>query len=86
MEPLKYIVDRDGAVFTMADLPSPRTKRWVVRRKAEVVTAVLGGMISLEDACNRYNLTREEFHSWQRSVEHFGLKGLRTTYRKVSRN
>lgn len=86
MERLKYIVERDGTVFTMADLPPPRTRRWVVRRKAQVVTAVACGMITLEDACERYSLTREEFHAWQQSVERFGLKGLRATHRPGSEN
>jgi len=82
VERLKYIICRDGTVFTVADLPSPRTKRWVVRRKAEVVTAVLGGMLSLEDACERYNLTPEEFLSWQRSIEPFALEGEFTAHRR----
>ena len=29
-----------GEPLTIDDLPSPKTKRWVVRRKAEVVAAV----------------------------------------------
>ena len=76
---LKHVVGRDGTVLTIADLPPPNTQRWVIRRKAEVVTAVRGGLISTEDACARYGLTPEEFHSWRRSVESFGLKGLRVT-------
>ena len=46
-------------------LPPPTTKRWVIRRKAEVVAAVRGGLLSLEEACARYTLTVEEFLSWQ---------------------
>ena len=33
-----------GEPLTIDDLPSPKTKRWVVRRKAEVVAAVNGGI------------------------------------------
>ena len=79
VEPLKYIVGRDGAVFTIADLPPSTTARWVIRRKADVVAAVQGGLISTEDACARYGLTPEEFQSWCRAVQSFGLKGLRVT-------
>ena len=68
-----------GEPLSLADLPSPKTKRWVVRRKAEVVAAVRGGLISLDDACRRYTLTVEEFLSWQRSIERHGLAGLRAT-------
>jgi hypothetical protein len=43
------------------DLPSPTTKRWVVKRKAMVVAAVRKGTLSLQEACGRYNLSVEEF-------------------------
>jgi hypothetical protein len=69
----------DGAPLTIADLPPPSTKRWVIRRKAEVVAAVRGGLLSLGDACKRYRLTVDEFLSWQRSIERHGLPGLRAT-------
>lgn len=36
-----------GEPLTLADLPSPDTRRWVVRRKAEVVAAVNGGLLTL---------------------------------------
>jgi hypothetical protein len=65
--------------LTLADLPPPNTKRWVIRRKAEVVAAVRGGLLSLEKARSRYALTSEEFLSWQYRVDRYGLAGLRTT-------
>jgi len=39
------------------ELPSPDTKRWVVRRKAVVVNAVRSGSITLQEACRRYRLS-----------------------------
>jgi len=75
----KYVIGPDGSPLTIADLPPPSTRRWVIRRKAEVVAAVRGGLISLEEACQRYTLTVEEFLSWQASIEEHGLAGLRTT-------
>ncbi|MFN3990208.1 MAG: DUF1153 domain-containing protein [Erythrobacter sp.] len=76
-----------GEPLTLADLPPPETKRWVVRRKAEVVAAVTGGLLTLDEVLARYNLTLEEFASWQRAVERSGMKGLRVTrlqdYRKL---
>src|SRR6266702_8641325 len=70
-------------------LPPANTKRWVIRRKAEVVAAVRSGVISLEDACNRYKLSMEEFLSWQRLIDSHGLAGLRVTrlqdYRSTDR-
>jgi hypothetical protein len=61
---VKYVIGPDGSPLTIADLPAPGTKRWVIRRKAEVVAAVRGGLLSLEEACSRYTLTVEEFLSW----------------------
>ena len=76
---LKYVIGPDGSPLTMADLPSTSTKRWVIRRKAVVVAAVRGGLLNLEEACERYTLTVEEFLSWQTSIDQHGLAGLRTT-------
>lgn len=74
--------------MTLDDLPAPNTKRWVIRRKAQVVVAVRSGIISLTDACNRYNLSIEEFLSWQRLIDRHGIGGLRATrvqqYREAS--
>ena len=67
------------ATASLADLPPPETKRWVIRRKAAVVTAVRRGVLSLDEACARYRLSVEEFSSWQRLIERHGMAGLRTT-------
>jgi hypothetical protein len=75
----KHVIGPDGLLLTIADLPTPGTKRWVTRRKAQVVAAVSGGLLSLEEACGRYMLTVEEFLSWQRSLDEYGLAGLRCT-------
>jgi hypothetical protein len=74
-----YVIGPDGTPLTLKDLPPPTTKRWVIRRKAEVVAAVRGGLLTLEEACERYTLTVEEFLSWQKAIEQFGLPGLRAT-------
>lgn len=68
-----------GRPLTLADLPAPDTRRWVARRKAEVVAAVRGGLLTLDEACARYGLTAEEFLSWERAMERHGLDGLRVT-------
>jgi transposase-like protein len=68
------VVGYDGNIITVADLPPRDTKRWVPSRKAVVVAAVNGGLISLEEACRRYDLSTEEFFSWQRALDRFGLR------------
>jgi Protein of unknown function (DUF1153) len=75
----KYVIGPDGSPLTIADLPQPNTKRWVIRRKAEVVAAVRGGLLSLEEASRRYMLTVDELLSWQSAIDRHGLAGLRTT-------
>ena len=65
--------------MTLADLPPTNTKRWVIRRKAEVVAGVRSGLITLEEACRRYSLSIDEFLSWQRLMESHGMRGLRAT-------
>jgi Protein of unknown function (DUF1153) len=68
-----------GESLTIDSLPPPETTRWVVRRKAEVVAAVNGGLLSVSDVCERYSLTLEEFASWQRAIDRSGMPGLRVT-------
>ena len=76
---VRYVIGPDGSPLTINDRPAPDTKRWVIRRKAEVVAAVRGGLLSLEEACARYGLSVEEFLAWQRSLDRGGLAALRTT-------
>lgn len=82
------VVGPQGRPMSINDLPPPNTKRWVIRRKAEVVAAVRSGLLSLDEACGRYKLSVEEFLSWQRLIDRHGMRGLRATrlqeYRSVS--
>jgi hypothetical protein len=84
--PMARCIGPDGDEMTMADLPPRDTVRWVIRRKAAVVAAVQGGLLSLGDACTRYNLSAEEFLGWQRAVERHGVPGLRITHSRNYRH
>lgn len=68
-----------GEPLTLETLPPASTKRWVVRRKAEVVAAVKGGLLTVEEVCLRYGLTQEEFAGWQHAIDRSGMPGLRVT-------
>ena len=62
---VKYVIGPDGSPLTVADLPPPSTRRWVIRRKAEVVAAVRGGLLSLDElievrAVNHNPLSEDE--------------------------
>ena len=73
------VIGPAGEPLTLDDLPPPSTKRWVIRRKAEVVAGVRSGLITIEEACERYKLSIEELLSWQRLIDSHGMRGLRTT-------
>lgn len=69
----------DGTVLSRADLPPPTTRRWVARRKAVVVRAVEHGLIARDEALERYDLSDEEFDSWQQAVMAHGVDALKVT-------
>jgi hypothetical protein len=73
------IIGPDGSVLRREDLPPAVTGRWVARRKAEIVLAVRGGLLTFEEACARYNISAEEFQSWERLIDRHGMNGLRVT-------
>ena len=75
----RSVVGPNGTLLSLDTLPPPETRRWVVRRKAEVVSAVRAGLLTFEEACERYSLTAEEFGSWERAIDRHGMGGLRVT-------
>lgn len=75
----------DGSYLTLADLPPETTTRWVASRKATVVRAVLYGLLSQEDALNRYSLSDEEFQEWVSAMSRHGEAALKTTLLKKFR-
>jgi hypothetical protein len=78
-QPAKWALGPMGERLTLDKLPPPTTRRWVIRRKAEVVCAVRGGLLTRIEAIRRYNISPDEFEAWQRSVERHGMLGLRLT-------
>jgi hypothetical protein len=72
-----YVVGPLGERLTLQDLPPANTTRWVPRRKAQLVSAITGGLISFEEASACYRLSLEELTEWMRCESRFGLKGPR---------
>ena len=68
-----------GQTMTRADLPDRDTRRWVASRKAAVVRAIGGGLITSEEACEMYDLSEEELDSWTGAVTRHGEAALKTT-------
>jgi len=77
IRPQGQVIGPDGTILTCANLPPRNTRRWVPRRKAEVIAAVDGGLLSLTDACTRYEISQEEFRAWVQAYARHGLPGLR---------
>jgi hypothetical protein len=77
---VRHVVGPDGSPLAITDLPPTNTERWVVNRKAKVVAAVRGGLLSIEEASQRYRLTVDELLSWQRLIDRHGLPGLKATH------
>ncbi|PWJ20411.1 DUF1153 domain-containing protein [Jannaschia seohaensis] len=69
----------DGTQMSRADLPPAGTTRWVARRKALVVMGIESGLITLEEAMERYELSEEEYAEWAAAVSAHGTDGLKTT-------
>lgn len=69
----------DGTVMTRADLPPAETRRWVASRKAAVVKAVECGLLTDEQAMERYGLSEEELAQWVKAVSAHGEEALKAT-------
>ena len=66
----------DGSILTKADLPQVG-ERWVARRKAVVVRAIEHGLLSRDEALDRYGLTDEELTYWFNAIARDGTGGLK---------
>ncbi len=75
----KSVIGPTGEPLTVENLPPPNPKRWVIRRKAEVVIAVRHGLIREDEAFERYRISVEEFHDWEQQLAAHGYPGLRVT-------
>lgn len=80
MTKINSVLGPTAKYMTLADLPAPNVRRWVPRRKAEVVHAVRGGLLSKDDAKKRYNLSEAEYNEWETHYSEHGVAGLRVTH------
>jgi Protein of unknown function (DUF1153) len=77
--------DCADAFGPMPQLPSLR-QRWTVRRKATVIEAVRGGWVPIEEICQVYNISVDEFLAWERDIDRYGVYGLRATRLQIYRD
>lgn len=78
-----YVIGADGDIITRGSLPPSSTQHWRIRLKAKVVAAVESGLISLEEACEKYRMSVEEYFEWRRRVERSGLAGWESRHAKT---
>lgn len=76
---IPYVIGPDGSRLTLDRLPPPDTVRWVARRKAEIIAAVRGQLLTRAEACRRYRLSEEELAAWEHASDCAGVPGLRVT-------
>ncbi len=72
-----FVTLKDGRKISRADLPPKNTCRWVASRKARIVEAVEAGLISIEEACEIYDLSEEELDSWCKKARSHGVGALK---------
>lgn len=79
-KPIEHL-SKNGAL----ELPSPGAKRWNARGKAAVVTAIRDGVLTFEEARERYSLSIAEYQSWESGFDALGLEGLGLAGRQLRR-
>ena len=76
----------DNLADELSGLPSPKTRRWDTKRKAQVVEAVRTGRLTLDRACEIYAMSVDEYLGWQSLFDRYGTKGLMATRVKEYRS
>ncbi len=75
----EVVVGPSGETLTIDNLPVADTGRWTMRRKAQLIAAVRGGLMTKKEACDRCGISAEELDSWQTLLDQHGLHGLKAT-------
>lgn len=79
------IVGPNNRILTRETLPPADTSRWVAHRKAQIVSAVESGLMTIDEVIELYGLSIEEFASWQRAMDRAGVAGLRICWLQKDR-
>jgi hypothetical protein len=62
--------------------PTSLPIRWTARRKANLIEAMLAGVLSRDAACVRHELSPEELALWEKRYAAHGWKGLRVKHKE----
>ena len=79
------VISPTSGSLTIEGLPPPDTRCSVISRKTEVAAAVRDGLISQEEARQRFELSLNEALYWQRQIENCGRNAQLTTLPKRDR-
>jgi len=60
-------------------LPSETITRWTATAKKAVLEAIRIEVLTVTDACKRYDLTADEVESWDKREQMYGRNGLMAT-------
>jgi hypothetical protein len=77
----RHLVRRNAFQLTLDNLPPRNTRRWYPRWKIFIVRAVEIGLLSFDQASQRYSLSFEEFLSWQKLAANFDQSGVNSAVR-----
>ncbi len=70
----------DDIFGPMPELPPPSTQIRTPQGKTAVVEAVRGGWVPIEEVCQSYMISVDEFLSWERDVDRLVTHGQRRTH------
>lgn len=76
---VRAVTLKDGTIMTRADLPPANTRRWVISRKAAIVRALEGGLITREEIQAKWGIGEEELSEWKQAFDRYGIEALRVT-------
>lgn len=71
----------DGGLITPGSLPPDSTRRWTPGRRATILLAVRGGLLTIADVDQRWRISPDEFAEWDRRFDGRSAKSLRVTSR-----
>src|SRR3954452_295173 len=54
--------------------------------KAAVIKAVRGDWVPIDEICELYSVSVDEFVAWERDIDGYGIHGLRTTRYQIYRD
>ena len=63
------------------DQTANRGFRWVMSRKANVLSSIRSGRMTIQQACSTYAISVEELTAWEEAFLRLGPKGLYATRR-----